>query len=350
MSVVRGKAHCRPAGTYFPAGRHRSCCIKVLLFLLGGITVASCAGVAPGERTAPPPAVVTLPATSIMTDRAVLNGTVNPNGSAAEAWFEIGTDPDPSAWSNLSVHAKGNGTAALPFRDAVRGLKPYATYFYRAVARNGSGLRRGEIRAFPTGEYYVAAGDSITAGSKGNNFESRLGDLLTDTRGYPNVVANLGVPGATSAVGSDTISFALSTYPWAKYFLVMYGTNDAFLPGPVPSGQGKRPGDPGYSGSYKESVRKIIAAIRAAGKTPCLAKVPFATRPSVDVASLREYNSVIDELVTEERISVQPPDFFAYFQAHPENLADGVHPNRAGYDAMAEMWMQALNGGITRNP
>jgi lysophospholipase L1-like esterase len=68
------------------------------------------------------------------------------------------------------------------------------------------------------------------------------------------------------------------------------------------------------------------------------------------VASLREYNGVIDELVTEERISVQPPDFFAYFQAHPENLVDGVHPNRAGYDAMAEMWMQALDGGITRNP
>lgn len=343
MGVIREGASYRPGGTYSPPCRQLSV-FTILLILFGGSSLSSCAGASPRERSGPLPAVGTLAASSIMTDRAVLNGTVNPNGSAAVAWFEIGNDPDPSSWSRKPVQAKGTGTAPLPFRRAVRGLNPYTTYYYRAAARNDFGVSRGEIRAFPTGEYYVAVGDSITAGSSGSGFASRLSNLLTEGTGYPNVVANLGISGTTTSIGSKTIPFALSTYPWATYYLMMFGTNDAFFPRPVPSGKGRRPGDPGYRSSYKEGLRTIIAAVRAGGKIPCLAKVPFATRSSIDLGSIREYNEVIDELVAEERLTVPPPDFFAYFQAHPGDLTDGIHPNLAGYEAMAELWFRALNG------
>jgi lysophospholipase L1-like esterase len=128
----------------------------------------------------------------------------------------------------------------------------------------------------------------------------------------------------------------------AKYFLIMYGTNDASLPGPVPSGKGKWPGDPGYRGSYKDKLQRIISAIRSAGKIPYLAKVPYASKRSIDISSIREYNMVVDELVAANGIAVPPPDFYAYFQEHPDEIPDGVHPNRTGNEAMANQWFTAL--------
>lgn len=316
--------------------------VPAMLLLLAGVaTLVSCAG-GPARTRGGPPAVRTMPASGITTDGAVLNGTVDPGGPDVEVWFEIGTGPDPASWFRTAPLRPAAASVPRPVAQAVRGLKAYTTYHFRIAARDASGVESGETATFPTGAYLVALGDSITAGSQGNNFESRLGDLLAGEKGYPNVVANLGVPGTTAAAGLDTIPFALGTFPQATYYLVMYGTNDAMLPRPVPSGRGKRVGDGGYAGSYKESLQKIVAAIRAAGKVPCLAKVPFALRATVDPAALREYNQVIDELAVEDRLYVSPPDFFAYFSEHPGELADGIHPNRAGYDAMAQLWLRAL--------
>ena len=122
----------------------------------------------------------------------------------------------------------------------------------------------------------------------------------------------------------------------------MYGTNDAFLPNPTPSGKGMRPGDPGYRGSYKANLQMILSAIRSAGKIPYLAKVPYATKRSIDISRIREYNVVIDELVVANDISVTPPDFFSYFQEHQDELPDGIHPNKIGYESMANLWFIAL--------
>jgi lysophospholipase L1-like esterase len=122
----------------------------------------------------------------------------------------------------------------------------------------------------------------------------------------------------------------------------MYGTNDARLPGVVPSGKGLSPGDPGYRGSYKENLQLIISAIRSAGKIPYLAKVPYATYSSIDISSIREYNVVVDELVAANNIAVPPPDFFSYFQKNPDEIPDGLHPNKIGYESMANLWFIAL--------
>jgi lysophospholipase L1-like esterase len=267
---------------------------------------------------------------------------VNPNGSAADAWFEYGTDPALPTWTATHPQAKQPVTTPLSFRASVQGFSPCTTYYYRAVARNRFGTQRGDIRAFPTGEYYVAVGDSITRAGGGRGYEPTLSDLLRNSKGYPVTVANWGVDGATSLGGARCISLTLSATPRAKYFLIMYGTNDASLPGPVPSGKGKRPGDPGYRGSYKDNLQLIISAIRSAGKIPYLAKVPYTNNRSIDISSIREYNEVVDELVAEDDIAVTPPDFFSYFQQHPDEIPDGVHPNRIGYEAMANQWFAAL--------
>lgn len=314
----------------------------VILHVVGIVSLVSCSWRKSGEGSGSPPAVFTRPASSILTDRAVLNGTVNPNGSTADAWFEYGTDPALPAWTSTPPQAKQPVTALLPFRASIRGFSPYTTYYYRAVARSRYGTQRGEIQAFPTGEYYVAVGDSITLAAGGKGYEPTLSDLLRNSKGFPNTVANWGMGGATSAAGARFISLPLSTVPWAKYFLVMYGTNDAYLPGPVPSGKGKRPGEPGYRGSYKDNLQRIVSAILAAGKVPCLAKVPYATNPSIDISNVREYNVVVDELVAANNIAVTPPDFYAYFQKHPDEIPDGIHPNKIGYESMANLWFIAL--------
>jgi lysophospholipase L1-like esterase len=314
----------------------------VILYVVGIVSLVSCLWRKSGEGSGSPPVVYTRSASSIFTDRAVLNGTVNPNGSAADAWFEYGTDPALPAWTATPRQAKQPSTTSLPFQAPILGFYPYTTYYYRAVASNRFGTQRGDIRTFPTGEYYVAVGDSITRADGGRGYELTLRGLLGNSKKFPNTVANWGVDGATSAGGAKTISLTLSTVPWAKYFLVMYGTNDARLPGAVPSGKGLRPGDPGYSGSYKENMQRIISAILAAGKIPYLAKVPYATSPSIGISSVREYNVVVDELVAANDIAVTPPDFYAYFQKHQDEIPDGIHPNKIGYESIANLWFIAL--------
>ena len=320
----------------------------VILCIVGVGSLVSCSWRNSGEESGSPPIVFTRPATSILTDRAVLNGTVNPNGSAADAWFEYGTDPALPAWTSTPRQATRPVTSPLSFRASIRGCTPYTTYYYRAVARSRYGTQRGDIHAFPTGEYYAAVGDSITLAAGGRGYEPTLSDLLTNSKRFPVTVANWGAGGATSAGGAKFISLTLSTVPCAKYFLIMYGTNDASLPGPVPSGKGMKPGDPGYLRSYKDNLQRIVSAILDVGKIPYLAKVPYATSPSVDISRIREYNDVVDELVAENNIAVTPPDFYGYFLNHQDEIPDGIHPNKNGYKSMANLWFIALTLGSKR--
>jgi lysophospholipase L1-like esterase len=89
-------------------------------------------------------------------------------------------------------------------------------------------------------------------------------------------------------------------------------------------------------------MQQILSAIFSAGKTAYLAKVPYTTLSRYDILSIQEYNGVIDELVVANGISVIPPDFYSWFQAHTSQLADGLHPNGTGYQSMANLWSSAL--------
>ena len=145
------------------------------------------------------------------------------------------------------------------------------------------------------------------------------------------MIENEGVGGVSSVYGATFIGDMLSMYPSAKYWLVLYGTNDAdtFFGGPV------------SKAAYKSNMQTIVSAILAAGKTPYLAKVPYTSNVRYSIASIIEYNAAIDELVAENGITVTPPDFYTLFQ-NPGLLADGLHPNGAGYQSMADLWSSAL--------
>jgi lysophospholipase L1-like esterase len=311
-----------------------------------GTTRGSVLSFTPGAA----PTATTLPATSVGAAGATLNGNVTPNGLATTVWFEYGTDPSLAARATTASQDVGSGFAALPFSVSVSGLDSNETYYFRAVASNAGGTQKGAIRDFPTEEveFYVAVGDSITFGqgddisaddtsldgrNTGGGFEPILNDLLTAAKSIPHNIANEGVGGVDSAYGAANISTTLSNYPEAKYYLILYGSNDAdtFFGGPV------------SREDYKSNMQTILSAIFAAGKTPYLAKVPSTSNSRYSDASIQEYNAVIDELVAENGITASPPDFYGYFLGNPGELIDGLHPNGTGYQSMANLWRDALS-------
>ncbi len=67
-----------------------------------------------------PPVATTQPASAITENQATLNGIVNPNGAAANAWFEWG---ETTAYgNNTAAQPLGNGPFNLSFSDTITGL------------------------------------------------------------------------------------------------------------------------------------------------------------------------------------------------------------------------------------
>ena len=67
--------------------------------------------------------------------------------------------------------------------------------------------------------------------------------------------------------------------------------------------------------------------------------------------NIRTYNIKIDELVSANDITVVPPDFYTYFKEtysdtysveEQDGYVDNFHPNNLGYNAMTELWRDAL--------
>ena len=244
-------------------------------------------------------------------------------------------------------------------RPYISRLPPYSLV-YRNVARaehtieamivdaNGVGisgpLTQDQVTHVGVGDYYVAIGDSITAGSfddilydntslDGRNIEGGytpiLNNLLTASTGYPHTVAMEAIPGTTSSEGLARLPVILSRHPDSKFFLLLYGTNDAGGMFPVTAAK------------FKANMQQMINMIKYAGKKVYLAKIPF-TMDAARNSIIRNYNVVIDQLIIDNTVLVTPPDFYAYFATHQNELIDKLHPNGRGYQAMANMWHAVL--------
>jgi lysophospholipase L1-like esterase len=238
-------------------------------------------------------------------------------------------------YSKTSPVTKATGTKIVggTSPNVVSGLTIDTTYYFVVTSENADGesALSSQVSAIPFAEY-IAVGDSITFGTGDNISADGIGyePILANSLG--TTITNEGVPGVDSAYGASNISSTLSKYPSAKYFLVLYGTNDAYASG-----------GPVSRATYKSNMQTIISAIKAAGKTPYLAKVPYTSNVLYSIPSIQEYNVVIDELVAENAIAVSPPDFYTLFQNNTSLLnADGLHPNGTGYQSMAAMWAGVL--------
>jgi len=97
------------------------------------------------------PRVSTNSAKEIGVTKAILKGTVDPEGFDTYAWFEWG-----KASSNLSSETSrrymGSGTRSVGYLISLAGLSEDTTYFYRAVAKNDTGTVYGTTYSFKTKE------------------------------------------------------------------------------------------------------------------------------------------------------------------------------------------------------
>lgn len=187
-----------------------------------------------------------------------------------------------------------------------------------------------DIHNCPVGslpDSFLFLGDSITAGgmvtfSAG---DGNFADLVheRDASHYP-AQENGGIGGIFSTDGRNHIDRWLLSYP-GKYVSIAYGTNDCW-------------GNQTGAEKYYENTVYMIKAVQAAGKTAILPKIPFSLEPGVS-AYIADYNAQIDRIYEEMPGVLHGPDFYSYFEEHPEGLsADGVHPNADGYNDMRRLW------------
>jgi hypothetical protein len=77
-----------------------------------------------------------------------MNGSVNPNNSDTDFWFEFGTTT--SLGKKTTVQSIGGGSAWQTVAGNLSGLEPGRVYYYRVVAQNKSGKGTGGIMSFTT--------------------------------------------------------------------------------------------------------------------------------------------------------------------------------------------------------
>ena len=201
-----------------------------------------------------------------------------------------------------------------------------------------------QVSQIGIGDYYVAVGDSITLGLGDNisaddisqdgrnrtgGYPPILNNLLTNSKAYPHTVINKGIAGDTSVEGRSLMPSILASNPQAQYVLIQYGTNDADIPL--------------QSGTFKTNMQQMITLVANAGKQAYLAKIPYAKGSKTALNNLiQQYNQVIDQLISENSISVAAPDFYSYFKLNLSEYSDDLHPNGIGYQSMAVLWSDAL--------
>ncbi|THB74354.1 MAG: hypothetical protein D3926_21940 [Desulfobacteraceae bacterium] len=94
------------------------------------------------------PSVITGSASSVLTDQAILNGTVNPNSSETTCWFEYGLS---TAYGDATTPVSaGNGSSPVSASQVITGLLPDTTYYFRLVGNNLKGTAPGAAQTFKT--------------------------------------------------------------------------------------------------------------------------------------------------------------------------------------------------------
>lgn len=94
------------------------------------------------------PQVITNAATYISRTSALLNGQVDANNSATNAWFEYGTTVNLG--SQTISQSAGMGNDYQNYSSALSSLSANTTYYFRAAAQNSYGTSYGTILSFMT--------------------------------------------------------------------------------------------------------------------------------------------------------------------------------------------------------
>jgi acyl-CoA thioesterase-1 len=169
----------------------------------------------------------------------------------------------------------------------------------------------------------VALGDSLTAGlgvAADEAWPARLGARLR-REGYPHRVVNAGVSGDTSAGGLRRLDWALRSQP--EIVIVALGANDGLRGLPVDA--------------LAENLERIVERLRAAGVRVLLAGMRMP--PNYGDAYTRAFAQAYAAVARRTGVPLVPFLLDGVAADPALNQADGIHPNAAGHQAIADrLW------------
>src|SRR6266568_1792397 len=191
---------------------------------------------------------------------------------------------------------------------------------------------------------YLAFGDSITAGegsSDNNGYVLKLQSRLIGYLGRAELIEE-GKYGSASKDGADRITGARGLRHKPAYTLILYGTNDW-------NDQSCQSLPPAACFTI-ESLQTMIEKVKAAESLPVLATLP-PVNPSVNDGR-NQWNDQMNDLIKglAKSKGALLADLNAAFKAKgnlPALFSDdpqGVHPNDAGYDVIADAFFKTIAG------
>ena len=101
-----------------------------------------------GARAASAPTVKIAAASSVTTQSAHINATLNPNGSATSYHFDYG--PTSTLGIATATKSAGSGTRTIRISADLAGLQSGTTYFYDVIAQNAGGTVTTRTLTFKT--------------------------------------------------------------------------------------------------------------------------------------------------------------------------------------------------------
>jgi phosphodiesterase/alkaline phosphatase D-like protein len=149
------------------------------------------------------PTVTTGAATNRTNTSAVLNGSVNPNGSATSYVFDYGFTNTYGLAS--ASHGAGHGTKSVAVQSTITGLVPGTEYHYRIVALNKSGAGSGTDHTFTTTGHPPAAAVTGPPSQVGKTTATPTGTINPEGQATNWVVQY----GLTTAYGFQTFAQTL---------------------------------------------------------------------------------------------------------------------------------------------
>jgi lysophospholipase L1-like esterase len=140
-----------------------------------------------------------------------------------------------------------------------------------------------------------------------------------------------GLEGWTSDRAVQDIDLWLSLNPDIHYWLLQWGTNDAFA-GVAPE-------------HFRTNLQTLIDKIKKAGHVPILARLPYTNKPGNSIVDqeIQSLNAVIDQVAKTNQL-IPGPDLYQLFRTHTSTYlnSDGINPTSAGAIAMNLAWFHAL--------
>jgi lysophospholipase L1-like esterase len=245
-------------------------------------------------------------------------------------------------WSAIAGVTKQSGIkisgANNPYthKDLTNGV----TYYYVVASVNdyGEGRASAEVSATPfpqalsasvtipvnLKDIFVAMGGSITKGYPLSNYDDCY--VVKLSKKWGKTAVNKGATGATSSDGKSIIESILSQYN-PRYLTLYYGTNDI-----------------GYYNNdlIVNNLRFIITKAKGNGTIPVVATLgPFLGQSAWRQPIAAELNKKIRQMAVEMGIACA--DLEAALNGNSAYMnADGMHPNSAGHQVIADAFYKAL--------